>query len=79
MFKSFLGQEIGTFESCDFNRKLVSDGTLEGRTCKKCDFATPFSYGYWESSCKSCDEVEPFIANADALDNFMFNAACPKK
>ena len=47
-YKSNLGSEIGTFKSCDFNQKLETNYQLDGRKCKDCSFARPFSYGYAE-------------------------------
>ena len=50
------------------------DWTL--RTCNKCRFPSPFSYGYNSDECKTCEDIEPSIYTADNYVAFFYDAAC---
>ena len=50
---------------------------LDGRSCKKCSVAKPFSYGYSETSCESCNDVASYVDNSAPIVRFLFDTACP--
>lgn len=76
-YKSILGSEIGTFLSCQYNQRFTTDYSLEGRECKKCYVSKPFSYGYDETKCESCNDVASYKDNSTPVVRFLFAAACP--
>ena len=78
-FKSNLGSDIQTFTSCDYNQQYF-DGNFElaGRRCGRCLPGTPFSYGFAQSACKPCSDLEGNYDNLPDVEKFMFNVACPK-
>ena len=68
--------DLQTFASCNYNKYLVNDNTLAGRECKRCNFQTPFSYGFAEETCDSCANVAGYISQTTDEDKYMFNVAC---
>lgn len=39
--------------------------------------AKPFSYGYSEEKCESCNDVASYKDNSAQIVRFLFNTACP--
>lgn len=39
--------------------------------------AKPFSYGYSEAKCESCNDVASYVDNSAAIVRFLFTTACP--
>ena len=39
--------------------------------------AKPFSYGYSETKCESCNDVASYVENSSPIVRFLFNTACP--
>ena len=63
--------------SCDYNSVLESEYQLVGRQCKACPAESPFSFGYAEITCDSCESLEGNIVNSERLDQYMYYVACP--
>ena len=76
IYKAKNSPEIGTFQSCNFNERLVTDFTLGSRSCMPCEESTPFSYGYADETCRSCDSLTNIIQQSPLIDQYMYNAAC---
>ena len=76
-YKSILGSEIGTFESCQYNQQFSSDFSLEGRACDACSKSKAVSYGFSETQCESCNDVASYVDNSSAIVRFLFLTACP--
>ena len=73
-----MGSDLQTFTSCDYNQRYITDNELVGRRCARCQAGTPFSYGYYQTTCKPCSDFEGNYENLPDVEKFMFNVACPR-
>ena len=67
-----------TFISCDYNKKMITDYSLERRACIPCDIASPYSAGFATSICSTCDNLAESIDRAEAHEQYMYREACLK-
>lgn len=67
-----------TFISCDYNRRMITDFSLERRVCLPCPIASPYSQGFATSICSTCDNLSESIDRAEPYEQYMYRAACLK-
>ncbi len=76
-FKANSASNLATFQSCPMNEiYMIEDDNWQNRTCDKCRFEAPFSYGYNADTCQSCEVIEPVIWTSDLYVNFFYESAC---
>ena len=73
--KSSFDSLIETYQTCKFNYQylLIDSFSFEGRSCRKCDFSRPISFGFYDKSCKACSDIKSILQNSSDLIKIVFN------
>lgn len=79
---------LKTFQSCPVGTKysFLEDGPDDDidyededwrlRTCARCGFDAPFSYGFNSDKCRTCEDVEFAIGDADSYAQHYYKIMC---
>lgn len=82
VYKLDLGTNLRTFLSCEYNKYYFTEDEddggplLDNRNCTRCPNRKPFSYGFDEDECKTCQDMVSFVKNTDEYIQYYYNEAC---
>lgn len=75
-FKADSQDDIYTFKSCPYNYRLITDQSLAFRLCRTCAPFEPFSIGFAEEECLTCEGDTTEWINTSPTDKHYYDLVC---